>query len=104
MKANGLKFNKEKCIFRVNRIRFSGHTLTSHGLAPDKKKIEAINNMQTPTNTSQVKSFLGIVNYCHQFIANFSTITEPLRILTKKNQKSIWGIEQQEAFQTLKQK
>ena len=47
---------------------------------------------------------MGIENYCHQFIANFSTITEPLRRLTKKNQKFIWGKEQQKAFQTLKQK
>ena len=44
------------------------------------------------------------MNYCHQFIANFSTITEPLRRLTKKNQKFIWGKEQEEGFLTLKQK
>ena len=41
---------------------------------------------------------------CHQFIANFSTMTELLQRLTKKNQKFIWGKEQEEAFQTLKQK
>ena len=41
---------------------------------------------------------------CHQFIASFSTITELLQRLTKKNQKFIWGKEQEEAFQTLKQK
>ena len=86
-------------------IIISVHTLTSHGIAPDKKKIEAISNIQTPTNTSQVKSFLGIVNYCHQFIANFSTIPEPLqRPPQKKNQKFIRGKQQQEAFQTLKQR
>ena len=60
--------------------------------------------MQTLTNISPVKSSLGIVNYCHQFIANFSTITEPLRRLTKRNQKFIFGTEQEEAFQTLKQR
>ena len=32
------------------------------------------------------------------------SITEPLQRLTKKNQKFIWGKEQQEVFQTLKQK
>ena len=84
------------------------HILRSHisqpWYSPDKKKIEAISNIQTTTNTSQVKSFLGIVNYCHQLIANFSSITEPLQRLTKKNQKFKWGKEQQEVFQTLKQK
>ena len=91
IKTNGLKINKKKCIFRVDQITFSGHTLTSHGIAPDKKKIEAINNIHTPTNTSEVKSFLGIVNYCHQFIANFSTITEPLRRLKKKRIRNSYG-------------
>ena len=47
---------------------------------------------------------MDIVNYCHQFTTNFSTKTEPLRRLTKKNQKFIWGKEQKEAFQKLKQK
>ena len=42
------------------------------------------------------------MNYCHQLIANFSTITEPLQRLSKRNQKFIWGKEQQETF--LKQK
>ena len=44
------------------------------------------------------------MNYCHQSIANFSIIAETLQRLTKKNQKFIWGKEQQEAFQTVKQK
>ena len=87
-----------KCISSVKQITFSGHTLTSQGLAPGQKKIEASSNIEIPTNTSQVKSFLGIVNYCHQFIANFSTIPEPLRRLTKKNLKFIWGIEKEETF------
>ena len=104
IKTNCLKINKEKFIFSADQLAFSGHTLTSHSIAPDKKKIEVISNIQTPTNTSQVKSLLDIVNYCHQFIANFSTITEPLRRFTKKNQKSVWGKEQEEAFETLKQK
>ena len=65
--------------------------MTSHGIAPDKKKIEAISNIQTPMNTSQVKSFLGIVSYCHQFIANFSTITVSLRRLTEKESEIHMG-------------
>ena len=89
IEANDLKTNKEKCISSVDHITFSGHTLTSHGIAPDQKKIEAFNNIQTPKNTSH--NTPQHINYCHQFIANFSTITEPLRRLTKKNQKFIWG-------------
>ena len=52
-----LKINKEKCIFCVDQITFSGHTLTSYVVVPDRKKIDAINNIKCPTNTSQVKTF-----------------------------------------------
>nr|GEV92721.1 putative reverse transcriptase domain-containing protein [Tanacetum cinerariifolium] len=37
-----------------------------------------------------------------RFIANFSKIAKPLTSLTQKNKKYEWGVEQEEAFQTLK--
>ncbi|GJZ49750.1 hypothetical protein Tco_0603940 [Tanacetum coccineum] len=40
--------------------------------------------------------------YYRRFIANFSKIAKPLTSLTQKNQKYVWGVEQEEAFQTLK--
>ncbi|GJS21166.1 putative reverse transcriptase domain-containing protein [Tanacetum coccineum] len=40
--------------------------------------------------------------YYRRFIANFSKIAKPLTSLTQKNKKYEWGIEQEEAFQTLK--
>ncbi|GJU44414.1 hypothetical protein Tco_1201680 [Tanacetum coccineum] len=41
------------------------------------------------------------VTYLH-FIANFSKIVKPLTSLTERNQKYEWSVEQEEAFQTLK--
>ncbi|GKE57176.1 hypothetical protein Tco_1496361, partial [Tanacetum coccineum] len=37
-----------------------------------------------------------------RFIANFSKIVKPLTSLTERNQKYEWGVEREEAFQTLK--
>ncbi|GKF34085.1 putative reverse transcriptase domain-containing protein, partial [Tanacetum coccineum] len=42
--------------------------------------------------------------YYRRFIANFSKIDKPLTSLTQKNQKYVWGVEQEKAFQTLKKK
>ncbi|GJR80129.1 putative reverse transcriptase domain-containing protein, partial [Tanacetum coccineum] len=42
------------------------------------------------------------LSYYRLFIANFSKIAKPLTLLTQKNQKYVWGVEQEEAFQTLK--
>nr|GEV67004.1 hypothetical protein [Tanacetum cinerariifolium] len=40
--------------------------------------------------------------YYRRLIANFSKIAKPLTSLTQKNKKYEWGVEQEEAFQTLK--
>ncbi|GKA14319.1 putative reverse transcriptase domain-containing protein [Tanacetum coccineum] len=40
--------------------------------------------------------------YYRRFITNFSKIAKPLTLLTQKNKKYEWGMEQEEAFQTLK--
>ncbi|GKD34563.1 putative reverse transcriptase domain-containing protein [Tanacetum coccineum] len=43
-------------------------------------------------------------SYYRRFIANFSTISKPLTSLTQKDKNFDWGKEQEEAFQTLKDK
>ena len=43
-----------------------------------------------------------MTNYCHQYIRDDSTISAPLRLLTKKNQPFIWKQAQQDAFEKLK--
>ncbi|GJV92914.1 putative reverse transcriptase domain-containing protein [Tanacetum coccineum] len=73
-----------------------------NGIHVDPSKIEAVKNWKTPTTPSEIRSFLGLDSYYRRFIANFSKIAKPLTSLTQKNQKYVWGIEQEEDFQTLK--
>ena len=40
--------------------------------------------------------------YVGRFIPNYSTITKPLRRLTKQNEKWEWNSEQQQSFDKLK--
>ena len=100
---HGLRLNKEKCIFGTTSLVFAGHTLTQDGIKPEESKIKAIQQIKTPTNTTEVRSLLGLVNFCNRFIPNYSTTTEPIRILTRKTETFHWGTEQQQAFNTLKQ-
>ena len=58
--------------------------------------------MPHPTSATGVRSFLGMINFCKQYIRDYSSITAPLRLLTKKCQRFFWGPEQQKAFDTLK--
>lgn len=66
--------------------------------------MEAVKLAEWPTTTSQVKSFVGLVDWYSHFIPHISTVSAPLTDLTRKNQpkKVHWTDECEEAFQRLK--
>ncbi|GJX96866.1 putative reverse transcriptase domain-containing protein [Tanacetum coccineum] len=72
------------------------------GIAEEGRVIKAVKNWKAPTTPSEIRSFLGLGGYYRHFIENFSKIAKPLTSLTQKNKKYEWGVEQEEAFQTLK--
>ena len=53
--------------------------------------------------TSELKAFLGLINYYSKFLANLSSKLSPLYVLLHKNTKWHWGKEQQDAFQAAKE-
>ncbi|GJZ56112.1 putative reverse transcriptase domain-containing protein [Tanacetum coccineum] len=91
-----------KCEFWLQEVQFLGHVVNQNGIHMDPSKIEVVKNWKAPTTPSEVRSFLGLAGYYRGFIANFSKIAKPLTSLIQKNQKYVWGVEQEEAFQTLK--
>ena len=102
LELHGLTLNLDKCGFLKNHLEFFGLLFSHDGVRPDPKKISAFYNTTIPTTVGEVRSLLGMANYSSQFISNFATITEPLRRLTHKEAKFIWGKEQEDAYQKLK--
>ncbi|XP_062578034.1 uncharacterized protein K02A2.6-like [Saccostrea cucullata] len=102
LKDKGLTLNLNKCEFRMNKITFMGHVLSKNGIGPTSERIKSLLNAKEPTNGSEVKSFLGLVNFSARYIPNLATVAEPLRRLTKKNVKFVWSAEQKKSFDTLK--
>ncbi|GJS91873.1 putative reverse transcriptase domain-containing protein [Tanacetum coccineum] len=80
------------------------HFEDTFGVHVDPAKIEAIKSWAAPTTPTEVRQFLGLAGYYRRFIEGFSLISKPLTKLTQKNKKYEWGKEEEEAFQTLKQK
>ena len=102
LQSAGLTVNANKCQFGVSEMDFMGHRLTSKGLNPAKAKVEAVADAREPQNATEMRSFLGLVNYCAKFIPNFATLAEPLRKLTRKDVPFHFGPEQKQAFAALK--
>ena len=58
--------------------------------------------MPAPTNSTEVKQFLGLVGYYRKFIPCFTDITRPLNFLTRKRVEFEWTEICQQNFDLLK--
>ncbi|GKB33421.1 putative reverse transcriptase domain-containing protein [Tanacetum coccineum] len=104
LKKERLYAKFSKCDFWLDSVQFLGHVIDRSGVHVDPAKIEAIKNWAAPTTPTEVRQFLGLAGYYRRFIEGFSLISKPLTKLTQKDKKYEWGKEEEEAFQTLKQK
>lgn len=97
-----IKYKKPKCLFKVFSIDFHGHVVTSEGLKPDQKKIEAIVKMPNPVDATEVQRLKGSVTYLFKFLPRLSEVMEPIRKLTHKDEFWHWGGEQETVIREVK--
>lgn len=103
IREKGLTLNEAKCEFNKDKLEFFGHVFSEKGVEPDAKKIQSILDMPDPQNASEVRSLLGMTNYCgSRFIAAYSTLTHELHELTKKDTPFIWTEKHSNALKKLK--
>lgn len=102
--ASGLTLNVSKCKFYQQELIFFGHVFSNKGVQPDPQKVSTILKASPPANASEVKSLLGLVNYCGRFIPNLADIAQPLRKLTAKGEVWDWTDKHQDALEKLKGK
>ncbi|KAL4007109.1 Rho guanine nucleotide exchange factor 40 [Sarotherodon galilaeus] len=79
----------DKCEFSKNRIKFLGQVIEASGVSADPDKVHAVSSMDEPSNISEVRRFLGMVNHLG-------------KDLLKKSNLWSWGPQQQQAFDSIK--
>ncbi|KAG8368869.1 hypothetical protein BUALT_Bualt15G0091500 [Buddleja alternifolia] len=102
LRENELYVKKEKCSFPKEEVPFLGHIIGHGKLRMDEAKIRAIVEWDPPTKVTELRSFLGLVNYYRRFISGYSSRTTPLTDLLKKNKPWVWSEACQLAFEDLK--
>jgi len=103
LRENKLKINLEKCHFCMFEVEALGHKVTKKGLLLLENKVKAINNLDTPTNVTELRSFLGMIGYYRNFIDNYASLSSPLCGLLRKNVSYIWTDEHTKSFNKLKE-
>ena len=103
LQAAGLKLRWEKCSICVKEVTYLGFRIDREGLHPTAQKVRAIREAPKPSNVSQLRSYLGLLNFYRRFLPDAATILEPLNRLLKDKCPWQWGQEQEKAFNKSKE-
>ena len=105
LKDAHLYCNPKKSKLFCDEIYFLGHKISQQGIEADTSKMDKITEWPIPKNSTQVRSFLGLVRYIAAFLPNLATHTAVLTKLTYKDcdKKFLpWTTQHQHAFDKIK--
>lgn len=101
----GLTINFAKSQFCLSNLKYLGYVIDGAGLRTDPEKVSTILNFPKPTTYTELKRFIGIIDWYRRFVRNFATHAAPLHDLTKgksKNKRIEWTSAANKSFTDLK--
>ena len=108
LRKNGLKISPKKCqLFRME-LQYMGNIIFIKDrrvcVKPLHSCLEAIQKIKPPTTAKQCKSFAGMVNFVSIFCPDLQKLLKPIYDLRRKGRQFVWRVEQQNAFDEIKQR
>lgn len=103
---NNLRLSLEKCEFYKPSLTFLGYQIDSSGIRPPHERVEVIKNLPLPTNSTQLRQFMGMMNFFRHMLPNFAQTALPITEMLRLNPSSkslSWSDNEKECFQQLKQ-
>ncbi|KAF9762429.1 Retrovirus-related Pol polyprotein from transposon [Nosema granulosis] len=87
LKEAGISLNRKKCKFAQTEIKILGTVVSKDKIRPDPDKVKAIREFPMPLTIRELRSFLGIANYCREYIVDYAKMLKPLFDLLKGEKK-----------------
>lgn len=79
----GMRLKKTKYLFLLPSIEYLGHIIRAEGLCTSDAKVSAIVNAPAPQNVTELRLFLGLVNYYGKFLPDLATTLFAVSALAK---------------------
>ncbi len=73
LEQHGIKASLNKCKLLADSVKYLGHSIDAKGKRVISDKIEAVVNAPIPTNVTELRSFLGLLNYYRSFLPIIAT-------------------------------
>ena len=104
LQEHELYVSPRKCEFMKDNIDFLGMFVGKDGIRVNPEKVQIIMTWPKPNSLTDLRSFLGLLQFFRRFIPNFAKIASPLTDLTKKESGiHKWDLQCNIAFKSLKE-
>ena len=102
-----LSINLDKCVFGKDRLIYLGFLINKDGYQPPPNRIKVIEEFLKPANVSQLRRFLGMLNYYRRYIPAAAQKQAPLHDLLqglpKRSRAALqWAEAAEQAFDKCK--
>lgn len=102
LETAGMRLKREKCAFLLPSVSYLGHVISADGLHTAESKVKAVVEARDPQDVSELRSFLGMVNYYAKFLPDLATTLAPLYLLLRQTTQWNWGQKQRRSFRDVK--
>ncbi|XP_058068594.1 uncharacterized protein LOC131217661 [Magnolia sinica] len=97
-----LRLNPQKCVFGATGGKLLGFIVSEDGIRVDETKTKAIIEIPPPKTEKKIRGFLGQIQYISRFIAQLTSVCEPIFKLLWKNSPKELNDDCQAAFDKIK--
>ena len=103
---HGLKISPKKCQLFKTELQYMGNTIFIEDkwvcMKPLRSRLEAIHRLKPPVFPKGCRSFAGMINFLSMFCPELQKLLKPIYDLTKKGRPFLWGKEEQDTFEEIK--
>jgi hypothetical protein len=103
---HGLKISPKKAKFCKSQVEYMGHIISvgeeGPRLSAMKSKCDAIRNLRVPSNSKEVRTFIGAVSYLSDYLPNLQILLRPLHKISNKRSHFVWSKECQANFDQIR--
>jgi hypothetical protein len=97
-----LQLHPGKCEIAQPEVRYLGYVLSEKGVSASPDKVAAVQKYPVPKNVKDVRAFLELAYFYRRLVPHFAEIAKPLTALTRNDRQFAWGPQEQQAFQSMK--
>ena len=101
-RQHGITLRPEKFQFAQPKVKYCGYVISSDGKEVDPDKLAAIANFPTPSNITDLRSFMGLVQQMSDFTPEIASSAETLRSLLQPKNVFNWTQAHEDAFNAVK--